>query len=74
MTSDELIARFNSEDWPMPCALIEFNRTRGIAFLIGEALSELWRPNDIVVFWRDGEHTILPDEFDLIQYNVWEVK
>jgi hypothetical protein len=70
MTDAELKERFNAEHWPTPCALIEYNGERGIAFYIGEALSSVWRPGNVIVFWEDGEHTILPDEFDLIQFNI----
>lgn len=71
MTSRQLIEKFNNNSWPVPCALIEYNGERGIAFEIGENLSSTWPSGEVIVFWQDGTHTVLPNEFNLVQFNVW---
>lgn len=52
-------------------ALIDYEGERGIIIKIGENLSSTWRSGEIIVFWEDGEQTILPDEFLLISENVF---
>lgn len=67
----ELQVLFENYDGLGATAMIEHNGTRGIAIEIGEVLSATWRQGKIIVFWEDGDHTILPEgpfvllEFDL---------
>jgi hypothetical protein len=42
------------------------NTQRGIMVLLGEPLSDKWRSGNWIVFWSNGDHTIPPDEFDII--------
>lgn len=43
----------------------------GIAFRVGEALSDKWRPGDVIVFWRDGTHTA-PDGCEVAGWgDIW---
>ena len=70
MKRKELEDKFNKDDYPT--ALIEYEDDKGIAIRLGENLvTGTWLSGDIIVFWNDGEHTILPDEFKLIKYNLW---
>lgn len=71
MTPQELENKFNAEDWNTVSALIEYQDERGIAIRIGENLAHNWQSGEIIVFWEDGEHTVLPDDFELVKYNVW---
>lgn len=52
-------------------ALIEKDGERGIAFKIGENLSATWKSGDVIVIWENGEQTILPDSFQLVNNNVF---
>lgn len=52
-------------------ALIEKDGERGIVFKIGENLSATWQSGDVIVFWENGEQTIIPDEFELVSKNVF---
>lgn len=52
-------------------ALIESDGERGIAFKIGENLSQTWKSGDVIVIWENGEQTILPDKFLLISKNIF---
>lgn len=47
-------------------AIIRSEGDVGIAIELGENLSEVWQSGDIIVFWRVGCHTALPDEFKLV--------
>lgn len=49
--------------------LIEYEGERGIALKVGENLSQTWKSGDIIVFWTDGEQTVLPDEFSVPVWN-----
>lgn len=51
--------------------LIESDGERGIAFKIGENLSATWQSGDVIVIWENGEQTVLPDKFTVINSNVF---
>ena len=73
MEEKELMEIFDKQDnFISSCALIEHQGVRGIAIELGENLSEKWRSREIIVFWRDGDHTVLPEEFVLIKFNFWD--
>ena len=52
-------------------AVIEFQGERGIALLIGERLSKTWASGDIIVFWENGEQTVLPEDHKVIEINIF---
>jgi len=66
MTPAELKALFDEDDELTNAALIEHEGARGIAIKLGESLCGVWGSGNIIVFWSNGDHTIPPDEFDLI--------
>lgn len=68
MTRAELEKRLAEEDvWMSASALIEHEGTRGIAIRLGENLSGSWQSGNVIVFWTNGDHTIVPDEFELVR-------
>jgi len=68
VTRAELEKRLADEDvWMSASALIEHEGARGIAIRLGETLHRLWQSGDVIVFWTNGDHTILPDEFELVR-------
>jgi hypothetical protein len=72
MTKEELIALFDEQtDYISPAALIEFQDEKGLAIRIGENLADNWKSWEIIVFWQDGDHTVLPDEFELLKLDLW---
>ena len=71
MTSDELRRRFEQTRDLQPTALINYQGDVGIAIRLGEVLSKTWRSGDVIVFWPDGDHTTLPDEFALLKFDLW---
>jgi hypothetical protein len=74
MTKEELEAQFESDDSLAPCALIRFQGELGIALKIGENLTKHWQSGDVIVFWENGEHTVLADQFTLIRFNLWSLE
>ena len=49
---------------------IKFNgfiEERGIAIRLGCNLSGDYQSDDDIVFWDNGDHTILPDEFEVLE-------
>mgnify|MGYP006342034883 FL=1 len=52
-------------------ALIEYQGQRGIAIRLREPLGGVWKSDVVLVHWDNGEHTILPDEFDVISYDLF---
>lgn len=50
------------DKYPCVFAKIEFQGNFGIAFRVGETISKTWQSNDYIVFWENGEHTVLPDK------------
>lgn len=72
MTPQELIAHFEGDDTALqPSAIIEYQNERGLAIRLGENLSEKWQGGEVIVFWDDGDHTVLPDEFELVRLNAY---
>lgn len=72
MKSTELTKQLNFKD-KKSFALIEFQGEKGIAILLGENLvTGTWLSGDIIVFWENGDHTILPEEFDLIKLDIFK--
>lgn len=70
MTEAELRELFESTEVTM--ALVAYKdgplpRGTGVAIELGENLSRTWQSGDIVVFWTDGEHTVLPDSFEFVR-------
>ena len=74
MTATELRAMFDGPDWKATSAVIESEGDRGIALKLGENLSGLWKSGDVIVFWEDGDHTELPDDFALVQFNPFRLE
>lgn len=52
-------------------AIIAYENNYGLAILLVEDLSKVLRAGTVVVFWQDGEITILPNRFTLIQLISW---
>lgn len=74
MFNEELEERFKNDSGLAPSAVIEFKGERGIAIALGENLvTNTWLSGDVIVFWENGEHTMLPEEqeFELIHYNAY---
>jgi hypothetical protein len=65
VTPAELKEMFDNEELTN-AALIEHEGARGIAIQLGESLCGPWYSGHIIVFWSNGDHTILPDGFELI--------
>lgn len=72
MTPDQLAEAFEKSDKISPAALIEYQGEKGIAIRLGENLASNWLSYEIIVFWEDGDHTILPDEFELLKLDLWD--
>ncbi|MEC0136138.1 hypothetical protein P4H94_04450 [Paenibacillus macerans] len=78
MTKEELEADFknridNLEKTQWPAAMIEYQGEKGIALMLGENLATgTWLSGDIIVHREKGEHTVLPDEFTLVNSNIWK--
>jgi len=71
MTTREEFEQILTDEWPNS-AVIEWRGQVGIVFVVGEVLSATWRSGKIIVFWADGEHTILPDEFEVLAIDVFD--
>lgn len=71
MSSSQLLTVF--EKRKLNSALIEFGGERGIVLKLGENLSTQppWLSGEIIVFWQDGENTVLPDYFQVIKLDVF---
>jgi hypothetical protein len=54
-------------------AIIAYENNYGLAILLVEDLSKVLRAGTVVVFWQDGEITILPNRFTLIQLISWTI-
>ncbi len=65
---DFLRAQLNKEK--MRGAYIESNGEYGMAMLIGDNLSSSWMSGDIIVFWGDGEQTVMPTEFKIYSFHL----
>jgi len=53
-----------ADDWRtgqplVAAALIEWNDERGVVMCVGENLSQTWQSGDVMVFWYNGDHTLL---------------
>ena len=71
MLKAELSEELTNREARQPGALIEYQGTRGLAIMVGEN----WPPflsGDIVVLWEDGEHTVLPEDFELLSRDVYQ--
>ena len=56
----------------VPCCMIEYQGEKGIVLYIGENLATgTWLSGDLIVHWEEGDHTMLPDEFKLLNDNLW---
>jgi hypothetical protein len=73
VTPDELKAHFAQLDEIQPAVRIEYQGDIGIAIELGESLGGPWSSGKILVFWRNGDSTVLPDEFTLLPGSLWEV-
>jgi hypothetical protein len=72
MKPAELAAKFKADDRKLTnSAVIEFQGQRGIVIKLGENLGGAWLSGDLIVFWDDGENTILPDEFAVIAFDIF---
>ena len=65
MTRNELEEKLN---YNFKFAKIKYKNECGIAFQIGETISKTWQSNDSIIFWEDGEHTVIPEEFEFLGY------
>jgi hypothetical protein len=45
-------------EWTCPHGRTE----KGVALSLGENLTRLWQSGDVIVFWENGDHTMLFDE------------
>jgi len=73
MKKEQLVAHFEKQ----PCgaaAVIAYQDERGVAYVLGERLSTEWASGDIIVLWSDGEHTVLPDEFECLVPDLWKLE
>lgn len=73
MIPEELRAHFDQLDEIQPAVRIEYQGHIGIAICLGESLGGPWQSGDVIVFWRDGDSTVLPDEFTLLPGSLWEL-
>lgn len=73
MKAAELEAKFKaSENKLTASALIEYKDQRGIVIRLGENLcTGTWLSGDLICFWDDGENTVLPDDFELITFDLF---
>jgi membrane-bound inhibitor of C-type lysozyme len=74
MTPKELEELFEDDFRFSSAALIEHEGTRGIAIKLGESLCGPWYSGHIIVFWSNGDHTILPGEFKLIHSELFDAE
>ena len=73
MTNGELTEMMAKPDEPSS-ALIQYQDERGIALRLGENLSREppWLSGEIIVFWQNGDNTVLPDSFVVLSLGVME--
>ena len=71
MKKEQLEAHFEKQSCGA-AAVIAYQGERGVAYVLGERLSKTWASGDVIVLWSDGEHTVLPDEFDCLLPSVQE--
>lgn len=75
MTKEELMEMLNKRFGKknrLPAAKIKFQGEMGIVIRLAQNLSSTWQEGDFIVFWEDGEETILPDEFELAESDLWD--
>lgn len=71
MIKADLVDLFNAFVTIQPAAKITYLGSSGIAVRLSVNLSERWQAGDIVVFWANGDITALPDEFDLVNRDLF---
>lgn len=72
MRDKDLEAKFEEAGWSVVSAVIDVKGEKGLAIRISENLSEAWQSGDVIVFWESGEATVLPEEFELVKFDLWK--
>ena len=66
--------QFNEPRNWQPTAIVRHIKQKeiGLAMLIGESLGGAWQSGDLIIFWRDGDHTDInpDDEIELLENNI----
>ena len=65
---------FDKHNKEQPVCMIEYEGEKGIVIELGDNLvTREHLRGDILVFWENGDITVLPEkEFKVIKENVWE--
>jgi hypothetical protein len=66
--SNAALIKPTSEDPNWPASYV------GVAIHLGENLAQLWQSGDIIVFWSNGDHTMVPERVEVLQWDLFDVK
>jgi hypothetical protein len=62
------LATWLKKYWPIRFVVVKHlqDECEGIAFMLGESLSDTWRSGDVIIHWANGQHTTCDDD-DLLE-------